>query len=118
MLTAGIVVLAAADLVLAMTGSIGGTTAAGVVLWGLHMGMTQGLLAAMVADNSPAELRGTAYGFFNLLTGVAILAAIVFADALWGNRSGKDVRRQGRFFRPGAPLPNVREGQIVLAQAA
>lgn len=82
MLAAGVVVLIAADLVLAMIGSLS-STAAGVVLWGLHMGMTQGLFAAMVADNSPPELRGTAYGIFNLLTGFAMLVASIVAGAFW-----------------------------------
>jgi MFS family permease len=53
------------------------------ILWGLHMGLTQGLLAALVADTVPAELRGTAYGMFNLMTGFALLAASVIAGALW-----------------------------------
>lgn len=78
----GILALIAADIVLALLPSIGGV-ALGVVLWGLHMGLTQGLLAALVADTAPAELRGTAYGFFNLLGGVAMLAASVIAGALW-----------------------------------
>jgi MFS family permease len=56
---------------------------AGVVLWGLHMGFTQGLLATLVADTSPPELRGTAFGMFNLLTGGALLAASVVAGILW-----------------------------------
>ena len=55
----------------------------GVALWGLQMGMTQGLLAAMVADTAPAELRGTAFGFFNLASGVALLASSVIAGLLW-----------------------------------
>jgi MFS family permease len=55
----------------------------GVGLWGLHMGMTQGLLAAMVADTVPADLRGTAYGFFNLASGVAMLMASILAGFLW-----------------------------------
>jgi MFS family permease len=55
----------------------------GVVLWGLHMAMTQGLLAAMVADTAPADLRGTGYGFFNLLSGVAMLVASGTAGWLW-----------------------------------
>ncbi|MDH4311596.1 MAG: MFS transporter, partial [Gammaproteobacteria bacterium] len=55
----------------------------GVVLWGLHMGFTQGLLATLVADTSPPELRGTAFGMFNLLTGGALLAASVVAGILW-----------------------------------
>jgi MFS family permease len=52
-------------------------------LWGLHMGFTQGLLAALVADAAPAELRGTAFGMFHLITGVAMLAASIIAGALW-----------------------------------
>ncbi|MDR3418417.1 MAG: MFS transporter [Nevskia sp.] len=55
----------------------------GISLWGLHMGMTQGLLAKMVVDTAPAELRGTAYGFFNLLSGLATLAASALAGLLW-----------------------------------
>jgi MFS family permease len=78
----GIVLLIAADIALALWPSITGV-ALGVVLWGLHMGFTQGLLATLVADTSPPELRGTAYGFFNLLGGLAMLAASVIAGALW-----------------------------------
>ena len=74
--------LVAADLVLAFTSGIGGV-AAGVALWGLHMGFTQGLLASLVADTAPPELRGTAYGIFNLLGGLALLVASVLAGALW-----------------------------------
>jgi MFS family permease len=55
----------------------------GVALWGLHMGLTQGLLAALVADTAPPELRGTAFGMFNLVSGVALLAASIVAGALW-----------------------------------
>ena len=91
-LAAGIALLIAADLALALLPSIGGV-ALGVVLWGLHMGLTQGLLAALVADTSPAELRGTAYGFFNLLGGLAMLAASVIAGALWDSAGP-----QGTFF--------------------
>lgn len=78
----GIVVLILADLVLALAGSIAGVVI-GVALWGLHMGLTQGLLAALVADTAPARLRGTAFGLFNLATGVTMLAASVLAGALW-----------------------------------
>lgn len=55
----------------------------GAALWGVHMGMTQGLLAALVADGAPDDRRGTAFGVFNLVTGVALLAASVLAGALW-----------------------------------
>lgn len=81
-LIAGLGLLVVADLVLALSGGIFGITC-GIILWGLHMGLTQGLLATLVADTAPAELRGTAFGMFNLLTGVALLAASVIAGALW-----------------------------------
>jgi MFS family permease len=82
LLAAGILVLVAADAALAL-GSGWGTFGAGIVLWGVHMGMTQGLLAAMVADAAPADLRGTAFGFFNLVSGVAMLFASAIAGMLW-----------------------------------
>ena len=75
-------VLVAADLVLASAADWR-LLLAGVALWGVHMGMTQGLLAAMVADTAPADLRGTAYGFFNLLGGVAMLVSSALAGLLW-----------------------------------
>ncbi|MDE2201601.1 MAG: MFS transporter [Burkholderiaceae bacterium] len=78
----GLVVLIAADVVLA-TGSHWAATLCGVALWGLHMGMTQGLLATMVADTAPADLRGTAFGVFNLASGLALLVASVLAGWLW-----------------------------------
>ena len=74
--------LVVADLVLAFATGIAGV-GIGVVLWGLHMGFTQGLLATLVADAAPAELRGTAFGVFNLMTGVALLFASLVAGALW-----------------------------------
>ena len=78
----GLVLLVAADLVLAASDHLG-FVFAGVALWGLHLAMTQGLLAAMVAGAAPADLRGTAYGFFNLFSGAAMLAASVVAGELW-----------------------------------
>lgn len=82
LLALGLVVLIAADLVLALDDHWT-TVLAGVALWGVHMGMTQGLLATMVADTAPADLRGTAFGFFNLVSGVAMLIASVVAGLLW-----------------------------------
>ncbi len=82
LLALGLLVLIAADLVLAMNDRWGAVLL-GVGLWGLHMGMTQGLLATMVADTAPADLRGTAYGFFNLTSGLAMLIASVLAGFLW-----------------------------------
>ncbi|MGZ5036649.1 MAG: MFS transporter [Usitatibacter sp.] len=78
----GIALLIAADLVLAAMPSLAGL-AAGIALWGLHMGFTQGILAAMVAQAAPAGLRGTAFGVFNLVSGLAMLVASVVAGALW-----------------------------------
>ena len=82
LLAAGLAVLIAADLVLASS-QYWMALLAGVALWGLHMGMTQGLLAAMVADAAPTDLRGTAYGFFNLISGIALLIASAVAGFLW-----------------------------------
>ena len=82
LLGAGLATLIAADLVLARAGG-GPTVFAGAALWGLHMGLTQGLLAALVAASAPADLRGTAFGVFNLVCGVALLAASVLAGWLW-----------------------------------
>jgi MFS family permease len=82
LLAAGLVVLIAADAALAWDGHWLAVWL-GVVLWGLHLGMTQGLLAAMIADTAPADLRGTAYGFFNLASGIALLVASALAGLLW-----------------------------------
>ncbi len=82
LLALGLAVLAAADLILAANDHWA-VVLAGVVLWGVHMGITQGLLATMVADTAPADLRGTAYGVFNLMSGVAMLIASVVAGLLW-----------------------------------
>lgn len=82
LLALGLLVLIAADFVLA-TNDHWGVILLGVGLWGLHLGMTQGLLATMVADTAPADLRGTAYGFFNLASGLAMLIASVLAGFLW-----------------------------------
>ncbi|MGX6570816.1 MFS transporter [Cupriavidus necator] len=78
----GLVALVLADLVLAI-GAHWAVTLAGVALWGLHMGMTQGLLATMVADTAPEDLRGTAFGLFNLASGLALLIASALAGLLW-----------------------------------
>jgi MFS family permease len=82
LLAAGLGVLIVSDLLLARAGGWA-QLGLGVTLWGVHMGMTQGLLAAMVADTAPAELRGTAYGMFNLLSGIAMLLSSAIAGLLW-----------------------------------
>jgi MFS family permease len=78
----GAALLIAADLVLARSASVEAALL-GIVLWGLHMGFTQGLFAALVADAAPAELRGSAFGMFNLVSGVALLAASAAAGIIW-----------------------------------
>ncbi len=78
----GLALLIAADLLLALLPGWSGL-ALGVAAWGLHLGFSQGIFAAMIADSAPADLRGTAFGLFNLLTGVALLAASVVAGLLW-----------------------------------
>jgi MFS family permease len=82
LLAFGLVLLIAADLALA-SGSGWAAVGFGIALWGLHMGATQGLLARMVADTAPIDLRGTAYGLFNLVSGVALLVASALAGWLW-----------------------------------
>jgi MFS family permease len=87
LLAAGLVALVAADAVLA-SANHGILLWVGVLLWGLHMALTQGLLATMVADTAPPELRGTAFGVFNLAAGVAMLVASGLAGWLWDRVGG------------------------------
>ena len=94
-LSAGFALLLVADLSLAFAENMG-VVAVGAALWGLHMGLTQGLLSALVADTAPLELRGTAFGMFNLVTGLAMLAASVIAGGLW------DIIGPGGTFLAGA----------------
>ncbi|MEP6607561.1 MAG: MFS transporter [Burkholderiaceae bacterium] len=82
LLAIGLAVLIGADLVLAYSNAWAWVWL-GVSLWGLHMGITQGLLATMVAGAAPADLRGTAFGFFNLVSGIALLLASALAGLLW-----------------------------------
>jgi len=82
LLISGLMLLIAADVVLAQAQGLA-AVALGVVLWGVHMGMTQGLLSTMVAAAAPPELRGTAFGCFNLVSGTAMLFASVLAGLLW-----------------------------------
>ena len=82
LLTWGLLMLIGADALLAFSNA-GVWVWAGIALWGLHLAMTQGLLATMVADSAPADLRGTAYGFFNLMSGLAMLLASALAGLLW-----------------------------------
>lgn len=82
LLALGLAVLIVADLILA-SGTHWMSLLTGVGLWGVHMGITQGLLATMIADHAPPDLRGTAFGLFNLITGLAMLLASVLAGFFW-----------------------------------
>lgn len=82
LLSLGLAVLIGADIALAYSNEWTWVWL-GVSLWGLHMGITQGLLATMVAEAAPADLRGTAFGFFNLVSGIALLIASALAGLLW-----------------------------------
>ena len=100
LLWCGFVALIVADLILA--NAIGALTVyTGAAFWGLHMGLTQGLLAALVAAAAPADLRGTAFGVFNLVCGVALLVASALAGWLW------DVVGPAFTFYAGAALTAV-----------
>ena len=107
LLALGLAVLIGADLVLAWSNHWGWVWL-GISLWGLHLGMTQGLLARMIADGAPEDLRGTAYGFFNLLSGMALLLASTLAGLLW-DRFGA-----AQTFIAGAALSAVALGALVL----
>lgn len=97
LLSLGLVVLIAADLVLAINDHWLNVVI-GVALWGIHMGMTQGLLATMVANTAPSDLRGTAYGVFNFIAGLAMLAASVVAGLLWDNLGASSTFYTGAGF--------------------
>lgn len=84
LLGAGVALLIAADVVLAVADGPAAVMG-GVVLWGLHMALTQGLLSALVADHAPADLRGTAFGVFHLASGVFLLVASGLAGVLWSS---------------------------------
>ncbi|MHB1186210.1 MFS transporter [Thiobacillus sp.] len=84
----------------------------GITLWGLHMGITQGLLARMVADTAPAELRGTAYGFFNLVSGLAMLVASALAGLLWDRFGASQTFIAGAAFSGLALMAIVFRGRI------
>lgn len=109
-LAAGMVLLVLADLALALLPGLWGL-ALGAALWGLHMGCTQGLLNAMVADTVPADLRGTAFGVFHLLAGVALLLASVIAGALWDRLGHEGTFIAGAMFATVAMLGFVARRQ-------
>ncbi|MFO1035162.1 MAG: MFS transporter [Hyphomicrobiales bacterium] len=85
LLLTGCATLALADVLLAQQAGLA-VMLAGIAVWGLHMGLTQGLLAKLVADTAPPDLRGTCFGYFNIACGVATLIAGLGAGALWDAR--------------------------------
>jgi MFS family permease len=97
LLMGGLLVLVAADLVLSQAHHPSAVLA-GVLLWGVHMGMTQGLLSTMVADTAPTELRGTAFGAFNLVSGLALIAASTCAGWLWSTVGARATFEAGALF--------------------
>jgi MFS family permease len=97
LLSWGLSLLIAADLILAFSESLS-MVFLGVALWGLHMGATQGLLARMVADAAPTDLRGTAFGLFNLLSGLTMLIASALAGLLWDRFGPASTYYAGAFF--------------------
>lgn len=109
-LAAGTLALVVADIVLGVASGAGGLIA-GVALWGLHMGLSQGLLTALVADAAPADGRGTAFGLFNLVSGVVLLAASVIAGALWDRVGAPATFYAGASFAALAFLGLVAQGR-------
>ena len=109
LLAGGFAVLAASDAVLALASGSAGLYA-GVLLWGLHLGLTQGMLAAMVADAAPAPVRGTAFGLFHLVSGLALLLASAAAGFLWASFGPRGT------FLAGAALAGVAFVALVLAR--
>jgi len=101
LLLLGLAALVGADLALALTHGVAGAFL-GIALWGAHMALTQGLLAKLVAQYSPAQLRGSAFGLFNLLTGLAMLAASVVAGLLWDRLGAEATFIAGAGFAIGA----------------
>jgi MFS family permease len=97
LLALSLVILIASDVVLALVPNVLGLMA-GALLWGAHMGFSQGLLAALVADTAREELRGTAFGVFNLVTGVALLVASIVAGSLWNWIGAKATFAAGAIF--------------------
>lgn len=97
LLEIGVGVLIIADLILALMPTLNWALF-GIALWGLHMGLTHGILAALVADAAPAHLRGSAFGIFNLVSGVTLLAASVLAGWLWDSQGASATFLAGAAF--------------------
>jgi MFS family permease len=87
----------------------------GAAVWGVHMGATQGLLSTIIADTVPADLRGTAFGFYSLVTGAAFLAASVVAGLLWTAVGSTATFVAGAVFA-GAAITGVALQQALIKQ--
>ncbi len=111
LLLAGLAALIASDVLLALAHSPA-PVYAGAVLWGLHLALTQGLLSKLVADTAPAEMRGTAFGLFHLVSGIALLLASLIAGLLW--------QRYGAFatFAAGAVFASITAAGLLLYRFA
>ncbi len=116
LLLAGLLCLIGADLLLGWGSSLPAVFA-GIGLWGLHMGLTQGVLAALIAATAPARLRGTAFGLFGLITGLASLAASVLAGLLWDQIGADATFSAGAVFAAAAFIAflMVRQGPAARA---
>jgi MFS family permease len=97
LMASGLLVLVASDLLLGLA-THWAPVLCGVALWGVHMGLTQGLLAALVADTAPAAQRGSAFGFFNLFSGLATLVSSVVAGVLWDGLGSQATFLAGALF--------------------
>ena len=109
LLVLGLAALVVADLVLALGHGLGASFI-GIGLWGVHMALTQGLLSKLVADHAPPDLRGSAFGLFNLMTGLAMLLASLTAGLVWDQISPSAT------FLVGAGFAGL-AGVMVLVQA-
>ncbi|WP_248915209.1 MFS transporter [Pseudomonas moorei] len=103
LLCMGMGLLVLADLLLAQSGSVIALML-GTALWGLHMGFSQGILASLVADKAPTELKGTAFGIFNLVSGLCVLIASVLAGWLWQNMGSSSTFLTGALLATAALL--------------
>lgn len=97
LLIVGLLVLVAADVVLALSPQLI-VVLIGIALWGLHLGITQGLFSALVADTAPSDLRGSAFGMYYFVTGVAAIAASAIAGLLWEQYGASSTFCTGAIF--------------------
>ncbi|WP_342635756.1 MFS transporter [Phyllobacterium brassicacearum] len=113
MLGISLLFLLAGDLVLAYTATIP-FLILGIVLWGLHMGFSQGILATLIADTAPSHLRGTAFGVFSLTTGILALVGNLAAGALWDQQGAQATFLMGALLSGAAimGLPLLRKYSV------